>query len=123
MRLEKGLTQEELGELLGVKKAAIQKYENGTIANLKIDTIKRLCEIFVEPPYVFIWEDYEAFDQTIVKMIQKRPQILHKLLDSEYGSNMGAALELFERLNRTGQSKIIEHADDLLKIAEYRKDS
>ena len=92
MRLEKGLTQEELGELLGVKKAAVQKYENGTIANLKIDTIKRLCEIFVEPPYVFIWEDYEAFDQNIVKMIQKRPQILRKLLDSEYGSNMCAAL-------------------------------
>ena len=122
MRLKKGLTQEELGELLGVKKAAVQKYENGMITNLKIDTIKKLCEIFVEPPYKFIWEEIDEFDHTIVKMIQMRPQILRKLLDSEYGSSMGAALELFEQLNRVGQSKIIEHADDLLKIAEYRKE-
>ena len=29
LRIEKGLTQEEVGKILGVTKGAIQKYENG----------------------------------------------------------------------------------------------
>ena len=34
-RLEKGFTQEELGNRVGVKKAAINKYETGIVVNLK----------------------------------------------------------------------------------------
>ena len=34
-RLAKGYTQEELGNLVGVKKAAINKYESGIVQNLK----------------------------------------------------------------------------------------
>ena len=34
LRTARGLTQEELGKLLGVKKAAVQKYENGSVENL-----------------------------------------------------------------------------------------
>ena len=30
-RIAKGLTQEELGELVGVQKSAIAKYENGRV--------------------------------------------------------------------------------------------
>ena len=53
LRLQKGMTQEELGVLLGVKKAAIQKYESGTIANIKSEKLKRLAKIFdVTPSYV-----------------------------------------------------------------------
>ena len=37
LRQEKGLTQEELGTLLGLKKAAVQKYESGQVQNLKHD--------------------------------------------------------------------------------------
>ena len=31
LRREYGMTQKELGELLGVKNAAVQKYEKGTV--------------------------------------------------------------------------------------------
>ena len=40
LRKEKGLTQEQLGNLLGVKKSAIAKYENNRVSNLKKDTIQ-----------------------------------------------------------------------------------
>ena len=46
LRKEKGLTQEQLGNLLGVKKSAIAKYENNRVSNLKKDTIQKLSEIF-----------------------------------------------------------------------------
>lgn len=48
------MTQEKLGELLGVKKAAVQKWESGTVKNLKRDTIKKLSEIFGVSPAAFI---------------------------------------------------------------------
>lgn len=37
-----GLSQAELGRIVGVTKAAIQKYESGQIKNFKIDTISGL---------------------------------------------------------------------------------
>ncbi len=42
-RLDKGLTQEELGKLIGVQKAAINKYETGAVVNLKRSTIAKLA--------------------------------------------------------------------------------
>lgn len=41
-----GMTQEELAEKLGLKKAAVNKYETGRVVNLKRSTIEKLCEIF-----------------------------------------------------------------------------
>lgn len=41
-RLAKGLTQEELGNLVGVQKSAIAKYENGRVVNIKRSTLHKL---------------------------------------------------------------------------------
>lgn len=35
LRISKGLSQEQLGELIGVKRAAINKYETGRVVNIK----------------------------------------------------------------------------------------
>jgi len=44
LRKELGLTQEELGNLIGVQKAAINKYETGMVVNLKKSTIAALAK-------------------------------------------------------------------------------
>ena len=44
-RLAKGLTQEELGKLIGVQKSAIAKYENGRVINIKRNTLIKLFNI------------------------------------------------------------------------------
>ena len=41
MRIERNLTQEELGKLIGVQKAQISKLENNT-TNVTIDTILKV---------------------------------------------------------------------------------
>lgn len=46
LRRERKMTQENLGELLGIKKAAVQKYEKGTVKNIKRDTLLKLADIF-----------------------------------------------------------------------------
>ena len=44
-RLTKGLTQEQLGNLVGVQKSAIAKYENGRVVNIKRSTLHKLGKV------------------------------------------------------------------------------
>lgn len=57
-RIAKGLTQEELGKLLGLQKSAIAKYENGRIVNIKRSTLKKISDVLEIRPSELIF-DYE----------------------------------------------------------------
>lgn len=62
LREEKGLTQEQLGQVVGVQKAAVQKWENGTVQNLKREVIKALADYFdVSPSSFVIGNNEETF--------------------------------------------------------------
>ncbi len=62
LRLAKGLSQEELGNLVGVKKAAIYKYEKGLVVNLKRDIIDKLANALnVSPAYLMGMDDATEF--------------------------------------------------------------
>lgn len=69
LRNEKGLTQEQLGEMVGVQKAAVQKWENGSVQNLKRATIKKLSEIFNVSPVTFVKEDDEQYEPSNISYI------------------------------------------------------
>lgn len=57
-REQAGLTQEELGEKLGLQRAAINKYEKGHVENMKRATIKRMADIFdVSPSWLMGFEE------------------------------------------------------------------
>lgn len=43
-RIAKGLTQEQLGAIVGVQKSAIAKYENGRVVNIKRSTLQGLAK-------------------------------------------------------------------------------
>ena len=43
-RTEKGLTQEELAEKVGVKKSAVAKWENGRVSEIKRSNLKNLAD-------------------------------------------------------------------------------
>lgn len=55
-RLEKGMTQEALGELLGVQKSAIAKYESGRVVNIKRSTLKKISDILGIKPSELIFD-------------------------------------------------------------------
>lgn len=59
LRIEKGISQAELGKVVGVQRAAVQKWECGITQNLKRDTIKKLAEFFDVDPSSFIFDDYQ----------------------------------------------------------------
>lgn len=58
-RLKKGLTQEELGKIVGVQKSAIAKYENGRVVNIKRSTLLGLAKALGIRPSILIGETEE----------------------------------------------------------------
>jgi transcriptional regulator with XRE-family HTH domain len=67
-RLELGMTQEELGEKVGVQKAAINKYETGIVVNLKRGVIVKLADVLnVTPEYLMGWDEDQGFYDDIAK--------------------------------------------------------
>ena len=45
LRIANGLTQEELGEKLGLQKSAIAKYESGRVENIKRSTLREMARV------------------------------------------------------------------------------
>ncbi len=113
LRKEKGLTQCELGELLGVKKAAVQKYESGQVQNLKQVTIKKLCTVFDKSPAYFIFDEYENQLRNEVKLIE--------MMEEQYGRDIILVLEIIVKLNSENLEKVISYASDLELLQSVRK--
>lgn len=44
-RLEKGYTQEELADKVGVQKSAVAKWENGRVSEIKRSNLKKISEV------------------------------------------------------------------------------
>ena len=62
LRIQKGFSQEELGIRVGLKKAAINKYETGVVVNLKRSVIAKLADVLeTSPAYLMGW-DYNEKD-------------------------------------------------------------
>src|SRR5574344_717911 len=56
LRIQKQLSQEELGRIVGVQKSAIAKYESGRVENLKRSTIEQLADsLATTPAYLMCW--------------------------------------------------------------------
>ena len=111
------MTQEELGQFLGVKKSAVQKYENGSIQNLKLDTIKKLCTLFEIYPWELI---YAGEIDAKEKLLQDEVQGL-RMISVIYGANAVEMLEAFVHLNLENQIKVIEYTNALLTVEENEK--
>lgn len=113
-RIEKGMTQEELGKELGVGKATIQKYESNQIQNLKSAHIKKLCRLFNRIPWEFIFEGESGLQTYKLDHLET--------LKNLFGDD---SMELFvplNKLNENGFRKVRDYVKDLAKIEEYQKE-
>ena len=58
LRKAKGLTLEQVGDLVGVGKSTVRKWETGIIANMKRDKISALANALdTTPAYLMGWEE------------------------------------------------------------------
>ena len=74
-RIELNLTQEQLGNLVGVNRAAINKWETGRVTNLKRETIKQLSEIFGISPALLVEPDISPENIIPMPTMRKIPLI------------------------------------------------
>lgn len=78
LRLKLGMTQEELGQKVGVKTPAIYKYENGLVVNLKRSTIESLAEALeTTPSFLMGFESEISLPQGALPMPRfvKKPRL------------------------------------------------
>lgn len=116
LRISKGLTQEELGEMLGVKKAAVQKYESGQVQNLKQSTIKKLCEIFNKYPDYFIFDD---FDSELEKELRQEVEFV-QIMEKKYGKDVISIFEVVIDLNEESKKKVFDYVTDMRLIESVK---
>ena len=103
-----------LGAKLGVKKAAVQKYESGKVVNLKQETIKKLADLFEVPPTTFLdcsdWDKY-AEEVNLAEQVKTI-----ELIQKHFGNEAVTLLHIFSELNILGKEKLISDAEKLQEI-------
>ena len=112
LRTEKGMTQEELGALLGVKKAAVQKWESGQVQNLKHSVIRQLCEVFEKNPAVFIFTENEMMCNERIK----REVSMLEEIQKTYGKEVVELISVFIELDEAHRAKVMNYTYDVSVI-------
>ena len=72
LRKAKGLTLEEVGNMVGVGKSTVRKWETGIIANMKRDKIAALARALdTTPAYLMGWEEEQKKNDIQADIILK----------------------------------------------------
>lgn len=114
LRQEKQMTQEELGAMLGVKRAAVQKWECGRVQNLKRETIQKLSEIFNVSPVSFIEISSDSFHPSNVQSTAREAIVITDKYEKSLINN-------YRNLSDQGKEYILQTME--MAVKTYKKDS
>lgn len=114
LRKEKGITQEELGNIIGVQKSAIRKYEKDEVKNIPRSKIEKMAEYFgVAPSYLM------AFDESNEECQLAKEVKVIECIKEAFGSDAENLFISFLQLNDEGKKKAVENLEDLTAISKY----
>lgn len=107
LRLAIGMSQEELGKRIGVQRAAINKYEKGTVENIPLRSIERIAKVLgVEPNHIVGWNcdavNGLAAEVRVIRGIQYF-----------YGQDTVELVETYNSLRQEGRERLRQYADYL----------
>lgn len=82
LRVRHCLTQAELGRMVGVEKAAINKYETGRVVNLKHDMIEKLANaLCTTPEYIAGYAECDSsFDAVLLEAYYDAGAVIQKAI-------------------------------------------
>ena len=104
LRELKKLTQEDLGNIIGVNKATINRYETGVIDIKRTTAIKLSKVLDVSPAYIMGWED-NINDELSAEYILNQKEIEH--------------VETYRKLNTLGKNRVDEYMSDISEQSKY----
>jgi transcriptional regulator with XRE-family HTH domain len=114
LRTLAGMSQEELGRRVGVQRAAINKYEVGSVTNIPLSTIEKMATVFdVSPTYIVGWND------AVSNPLSAEVKVL-KGVQTFYGKDAVDLLEVYTSLSKEGRNRVFQYIADMSEL--YSKD-
>ena len=119
-RLNKNLTQKQLGELCGMADSAIRRYELGG-AKPKIETLQRIATALGVGLDTFLTDSELTLFENITNLYLSSNDDIKELesLD-KHTPQENYLIVKFRELNEKGQIKATDYIDDLTQILEYQ---
>lgn len=109
-RQELGLTYEQLGNLVGVGKSTVRKWETGMVENMRRDNIIALSKALrISPALLMGWDINELSDDNISTINYSEEEKQH--------------IEDLRKLNDLGKDKVFSYTKDLLEMPKYSLDT
>lgn len=110
MRKLINMSQEELGRRVGVQRAAIQKYEKGTVQNIPLQTIEQIAKVLdVSPTYLVGWDEMNynqlALEVRVINGVQRL-----------YGKDAVELLEIHSNLSNIGKKRVYQYFHDMWRL-------
>lgn len=119
-RVEKGLTQRQLGEILGSTQQMIAQYERGNHTP-KLDTLNRIAEALDISLVELVGADTLSLADSVIDLFSDGS--VKDLGDtSPDNPSENYLICKFRKLNNKGQKKVTDYAEDIGKIPEYIKE-
>ena len=108
LRQQKGLTQSEFSEILDIKKSSVQKYESGSVNNLKMDVIRKLIEFFHAGTWIFIFPERIGESIDDLKNVYLDDDAIYTHIQ-------------YRLLDDVGRKKLKEYVKDLVDSVNYQR--
>lgn len=126
IRIEKGLSQDKLADMIGVSQTSIYQWEKGTRKPKSEQIIKLAKALDVSTSYLAT----DILTNSLMNAVETLAKEYGIDLDSSDGHDnevheITEEYIVFElqKLNLNGQIRLLEHIEDLSKIPEYRKET
>ena len=113
LRENENMSQEQLGNRLGIGKSAVAKYENGRVENSPRESVLIMASMFnVAPEYLLAYTDDEKMGFLSEEMIEMG-------VIKKYGKNVFALLDMFEVMTDKNKDKLLTLSEDIVKSQKY----
>lgn len=110
MRVQQGLSIDDLAYRLGKNRTTVYRYENGDIENLPLGILDSLAEALnTTPAYLMGWEVSENYNSDVHVSNSPKDSIYMTKWNDEFGINT---------FNEEEYTKVVEYAKFLLSIRE-----
>lgn len=117
-REKRHLSQEELGQMCGVNRAAVSKWEKGYVENIKRSTIKRLSEIFGVSPCELM-----CFEKPTEQELKVQKEVAAcELFQECFGKEPLEIASMFMKLDSKDRSAVTGVIQSLLSSGKYERE-
>lgn len=108
-RLDLDLTLEDVGNVAGISRSAVQKYEKGIIKNVYVSAVEQFAKALrCNPAYLMGWVDDPEIEKGEGEALVLTPPEID--IVTKYRS-----------INEEGQEKVADYVDDLVSSGKYKK--